>query len=58
MTELKRVTNLAAAAFFIGLWFTTGAALGVKMAAGLIDFDADYVMVINEPEECEGGPCG
>jgi hypothetical protein len=58
MTELKRVTNLAALAFFIGFWLATGAGLGVTMVVGLVGFDADYVMVINEPEECEGGPCG
>jgi len=58
MSEFKRAANLAAASFFIGFWFAIGAALGTTMAAGLVGFDADYVMVINEPDECEGGPCG
>lgn len=58
MTELKRVTNLAGAAFFIGFWFATGATIGTVMVTGVIGFDADYIMIIDEPEECEGGPCG
>ena len=58
MSEFKRIANGAALAFGIGFWFAAGATLGVATVTGFIGFDADYIMIVDQPEECEGGPCG
>jgi len=58
MSDFKRFINGAALAFGIGFWFAAGATLGVSTVAGFAGFGFDYIMIVDQPEECEGGPCG
>lgn len=58
MKDYKRASNLAGLAFFIGFWFAIGASLGVSTATKFLDFGIDYVIIVDQPEKCEGGPCG
>ena len=58
MIDFKKLINAAAIAFGIGFWFAAGATLGVQTVAGFTGFNADYIMIVDQPEECEGGPCG
>lgn len=58
MNEFIKMINGAALAFFIGFWFAAGATLGVTAVAGFAGFGVDYIMVVEQPEGCEGGPCG
>lgn len=58
MSDFKRIVNGAALAFGIGFWFAAGATLGAVMVTGFIGFDADYIMIVDQAKECEGGPCG
>ena len=58
MNDVNRLTRLAALAFGIGFWFAAGATLGVATVSGFAGFGVDYIMVVDQPEECEGGPCG
>lgn len=58
MNDFKRIVNGAALAFGIGFWFAAGATLGIARVAGFAGFGVDYIMIVDQPEECEGGPCG
>ncbi|MGQ7299714.1 hypothetical protein [Marinobacter nauticus] len=58
MNDFKRIVNGAALAFGIDFWFAAGATLGIATVAGFAGFGVDYIMIVDQPEECEGGPCG
>ncbi|WP_417544412.1 hypothetical protein [Marinobacter sp.] len=58
MSDFKKLFNAAAMAFGIGFWFAAGATLGVSTVSGFAGFGVDYIMIVDQPEECEGGPCG
>ncbi len=58
MNDFKRIVNGAARAFGIGFWFAAGATLGIATVAGFAGFGVDYIMIVDQPEECLGGPCG
>lgn len=58
MSELKKMINAAALCFGIGFWFSIGASLGVSTATKFLDFGIDHVITVDQPEKCEGGPCG
>ena len=58
MNDFKRIVNGAALAFGIAFWFAAGATLGIATLAGFSGFGVDYIMIVDQPEECEGGPCG
>lgn len=57
MKDLKKLINAAAISFGIGFWFAAGATLSVVTISGFTGFEASYILIVDEPEQCEGGAC-